>query len=242
MSVIFDGADSFSAPNTDRHSVHCWLVCQATRARFTLPAQIWWACSHLFIRSQSDLNGWHGKQSHIWAGSWKAACVDTPISVEPSVRPHLTQIWLPWRFPNRSNTWGWSHMKHNVCRAEDCVTDAIEGRYLFIYPIHQSERYTGRAKENKKKKGKTEREKAEMKTDTDSWSLSSCLDADRLWQLCFVRVLRCSLGLLGLRATEGSALVSAEMERCSRHVSLSFGCMQLWITASRPGLAAEGFI
>lgn len=125
MSIMFEGTDSFSASNTDSRSVLCWLVRQSTRATFALPAQIWWASSHLFMRSQLDLNGWHNKQSHIWAGSWNPACVDTPISMEPSVRLHLTQIWLSRCCPNRSNTWGWSHMERNVCRAESCVQTMI---------------------------------------------------------------------------------------------------------------------
>lgn len=120
-SISIQAADRISATSADSHSVLLWLVCQSTRARFTLPAQIWWACSHLFMRSESDLNGWHSKQSHIWAGSWNPACVDTPISVEPSVWLHLTQSWSTQRCPNRSNTWGWSHMEQNVCRAESCV-------------------------------------------------------------------------------------------------------------------------
>lgn len=125
---MFEGTESLTVTNTHSRSALCWLVCQSTPAGFTPPAQIWWACSHLFMRSQPDLNGRHNKQSHIWAGSWNPACVDTPISAEASARAHLTQIWLSRRCPNSSNTWGWSHMELNVCRAQSCVQTMIHRR------------------------------------------------------------------------------------------------------------------
>lgn len=167
-----EGKVTFSPPqaNTNSRSVLHWLVCQSTQTRFTLPAQIWWACSHLFIRSRSDLNGRHNKHSHIWAGSWNPACVDTPISVEPSMRPHLTQIWLPQRCPNTSNTWGGSHMDQNACRAESCIQIMIcrmeeeiyQSKHPSIHPLRQKNRY------NFKKNGKNRKQKKKRQAGSET--------------------------------------------------------------------------
>lgn len=226
--------------NTDFLSVLHWLVCQSTQTRFTLPAQIWWACSHLFIRSQSDLNGRHNKHSHIWAGSWNPACVDTPISVEPSVRPHLTQIWLPQRCPNTSNTWGGSPMEQNVCRAESCIQIMIHriggGLYSSIYLSTHSPRQTdrqtdrwiekktceNRAEWKKRRKGRQEERhtlslsSVSIQTDCDSSVLLDCCDA--LW---------------GFRGRGPQRLVFWCHWR-RRDASLSFLCAQWWNTTSRP--------
>lgn len=71
-------------------------------------------------------------------------------------------------------------------------------------------------------------------------SVSSAV-ADTAWQLCFVRLLWHSSGLLRLWITEGSILVSLEKEWCSHHVSLS--PLHTVVNYCFPAVVAtEGFI
>lgn len=185
------------------------------------------------MRSQLDLNV-RNKQSHIWAGRWNPACVDTPISVGAQCEAAFnTNLIVSALSKQRQHTRLEPHGAECVQSTDHDTQDGRrggwgrggrgeEGRKEWM--TNKTELKSKREDRRVKRKGFQWKSRFERRREDESkiqrtagrkeWGNKGCtewrqkdrwtgqvsvhcLDADTLWQLCFVRLISCSLGLLG---------------------------------------------